>query len=48
MVSIEHSINLDLNQLLHDKNLYTINNIDYKSRQYKIIKYNKENYNNRS
>jgi len=45
MVSIEYSINLDLNQLLHDKNLYTTNNIDYKSRQYKIIKYNKENYN---
>lgn len=45
MVSIEYSINLDLNQLLHDKNLYTTNDIDYKSRQYKIIKYNKENYN---
>lgn len=45
MVSIEYSIHLDLNQLLYDKNLYTTNDINYKSRQYKIVKYNKENYN---
>ena len=44
MVSIESSNTLDLNLLLHDKNLYTKNDINYKSRQYKIIKYNKENY----
>tara|TARA_Y100000766_G_scaffold285417_1_gene308741 strand:- start:665 stop:1831 length:1167 start_codon:yes stop_codon:yes gene_type:complete len=45
MVSIDNSITLDLNQLLYNKNLYTITNFNYKSRQYKIIKYNKENYN---
>lgn len=45
MVSIENSITLDLNQLLYDKNLYTKTDFNYKSRQYKIIKYNKENYN---
>ena len=45
MVSIENSITLDLNQLLYDTNLYTKTDFNYKSRQYKIIKYNKENYN---
>jgi len=48
MVYIEYSINLDLNHLLYNNNLYTKNEVSYKDNSYKIIKYNKEQFNSLS
>ena len=48
MVLIDNSIVLNLNHLLDNNDLYTKNEVLYKDNSYKIVKYNKEQFNNLS